>query len=766
MKQEETRAAQSDAAASASEASSEAKGYRFNTFSGVFLPSILTILGVVMFMRLGTVTGELGIIGGLGILLFAESIAVATGLSISAISTNTPVKSGGPYFLISRSLGPGFGASIGLTYYVSQSLSVPFYVIGFTEAFVKVFPQFETAQLWVGMIPLTILFAIAIIGANWAIRTQYAIMAILALSIAVIVSSAAFSVPGPSAETFRANFYARKGVSVNILVLATNFAIFFPAVTGFLAGVNMSGDLRDARKSIPRGTILAIAAGFAIYLTEILLFGATWPREKLLTYYETLKESAIFHTWFLVFAGVAAATLSSALGTLIGAPRILQAFAADKIFAPLNFFAWGRGKNNDPIPAMCLTLAISVGILLWGSRQSGGDALNAVAELVTMFTLFTYAIINIAAAVEHFAANPSFRPKFHLFHWTVGCYGAVACFAVALFINAGLLIMAFFIVGALFLIARSNSLASTFGDARRGFYFERIRRCLARLASMPADAKNWRPQILILAGPDKKHLALIRYGSLLNNERGIMSVACFLNPGPDPAAAERQRKQEEARLRAISQEMQTPFFPVAVTTSEESDFDAALNIFLQSHSLGPLVPNIVLSGWPVNPDRIDAFFRHLQTIRILRMNALLLINPDRAGDEPGDGPIDIWWRGRQNGSLMLILAHLLTCSRPWRKTRIRLLRLADPKHRPEAELELAKLSTDSRIEAQHLVLSQEADFETAFRAYSSHASLIFIGFIPPKPEDCKSFYDRISAQLEGMPAAFLAASAGDTDLDS
>ena len=745
-----------------------AKGYRFNTFSGVFLPSILTILGVVMFMRLGSVTGEVGILGALGILLLAESIAVATGLSISAISTNTMVRGGGPYFLISRSLGPGFGSSIGLTYYVSQSLSVPFYVIGFTNAFIMVFPSYAPVQLWVGMIPLLVLFVIAIVGANWAIRTQYAIMAILALSIVVILSSAAFSTPGPSSEQFHANLHAREGLDVNILVLATNFAIFFPAVTGFLAGANMSGDLKDARKSIPRGTILAISAGFVIYLIEILLFGATWPREKLLgdNYYETLKNSAIFNTWYLVFAGVAAATLSSALGTLIGAPRILQAFAADKIFSPLNFFAWGRGKNNDPVPAMCLTLAISICTLLWGSRQSGGGALNAVAELVTMFTLCTYAIINIAAAVEHFAANPSFRPKFRLFHWAVGCYGAVACFAVALFINARLLLVAFFIVGVLFLIARRKSLASTFGDARRGYYFERIRRYLIHLDALPPDARNWRPQILILAGPNKKHLALIHFGSLLNNERGIMSVARFLDACPDRAAAERARRQEEEQMKALSQESGTPFFPVAVTTSEETDFDESLNVFLQSHSLGPLAPNIVLSGWPVNEDRVEAFFRHLQTIRLLRMNMLVLINPERSGKEPGDGPIDIWWRGRQNGSLMLILAHLLTCNGAWRKTRIRLLRLANPENRPEAEQELARLAADSRIEAEHLVLSQEANFETAFRAYSSHASLIFLGFIPPHVEDCRSFYDRINAQLEGMPATFLAASAGDTDLDS
>ena len=143
------------------DATAPGRGYRFKTFSGVFLPSILTILGVVMFMRLGSVTGEVGILGVLGILLLAESIAVATGLSISAISTNTMVRGGGPYFLISRSLGPGFGSSIGLTYFVSQSLSVPFYVIGFTNAFIMVFPSYAPAQLWVGLIPLFVLFVIA-----------------------------------------------------------------------------------------------------------------------------------------------------------------------------------------------------------------------------------------------------------------------------------------------------------------------------------------------------------------------------------------------------------------------------------------------------------------------------------------------------------------------------------------------------------------------------------------------------------------------------
>lgn len=738
-------------------------GYQFNTFSGVFLPSILTILGVVMFMRLGTIVGELGVVWALVILFFAESIAAATGLSISAISTNTPVKSGGPYFLISRALGPGFGASIGLTYFVSQSLSVPFYIIGFGEALITFFPELAIFQWWISIIPLVVLFAVAMIGANWAIRTQYVIMGVLALSIIVIFVSAIAC--GPNLKQLAANADVISGKSINILVLATAFAIFFPAVTGFLAGVNMSGDLKDARKSIPLGTICAIIVGFVIYLFEILLLGATWDRNLLWNNaYGTLINNAIFHSGILIFAGMAAATLSSALGTLIGAPRILQAFAADKIIPGFAIFAKGRGKNNDPAVAMILTLVISVSVIYWSSQNSG-NALNAVAELVTMFTLCTYAIINIAAAVEDFAANPSYRPKFRSFHWLIGCYGAIACFAAALFINALLFLVAFFVIALFFLLVRIWSLEVTFGDARRGYYFAHIRRYLLRLSSTPADTKNWRPQILILYGSEKKHLALIRYGSLLNNARGILSVARIMTVSPEGSALIRERHHAFEDLQSISKEIGIDFFPQVVAVYTDQEFDQALNIFIQSHSFGPLAPNIVFTGWPVNASRVQAFFTHLSIIRQLRMNSLVLVNSERANFAP-NGSIDIWWRGRKNGSLMLILAHLLSSNRVWHKIPIRLIRMATPEQRNEAEQELLQLSVDSRIDAQRLVISDECDFTTVFRSNSANAAVVFLGFIPPKTEECCSFYDKINQLLKDMPTTFLVASAGDTDVDS
>ncbi len=742
----------------------ENQGYHFKTFSGVFLPSILTIIGVVLFMRLGTIVGTLGVAGAIGILIFAESIAIATGLSISAISTNTKVESGGPYFLISRSLGTGFGSSVGLTYFISQSLAVPFYMLGFAEALAISYPALGKWTLLLSFIPLVILFAIALVGANWAIKTQYAIFTVLILSI-VAIFAGGFA-HDPSLAKMSENLHANGGLKVDVLVFAANFAIFFPAVTGFLAGVNMSGDLENPRKSIPFGTIAAIMVGFVLYLAVILLVGAAFSRTSLIdNAYQTLLDGAISYTSIFIILGVVAATLSSALGTLIGAPRILQAFAADKIFPVLNIFSYGRGKSREPIIAMIVTFLISVATICWGTRtahSSGGNALDAVAGLVTMFTLSTYAIINIAAAVEDFAANPSFRPQFRLYHWTIGAYGAIASFVVALFINPSLMLVAFAIIGVIFLIARRRTLETNFGDARRGYYFEHIRRSLTRLAAMPVDKKNWRPEFLVLVGGDLKHLELIRAASLLNNDRGILSVGRLLIAQEKAAA---KRHDAIRKLEEFSRENDILFFPTVVAIHDETEHDRALTILLQSRNFGPLTPNIILSGWPSRPERVAAFGSHLRVIQLLKMNHLLLLNS--LSDSLTTGKtIDIWWRGRKNGELMLILAHLLSCNWILEKKSIRILRIVAPGEENTAHRELTQLVDNARIPAETVVIASRDPFPVVFRQYSRNAAVVFLGLVVPQEAETVAFYQAMDQLLDLMPKTFLVSSAGDTDIDS
>ncbi len=262
---------------------------RLGTFGGVFTPSILTILGVIMFMRAGFVIGQSGILHALLILFLAKSITTLTALSISAVSTNTPVAGGGAYFLISRSLGPEFGGAIGLALFCAQAVSVPFYTLGFTEALVRTFPDmaahFRTIALATGLF----LFLISWVGAGWAIKTQYVIMAFLALSIVAFL--------GGAAVNFKMDLFGENWPAVyasHEMSFWTMFAIYFPAVTGIMAGVNMSGDLKDPARSIPVGTLAAVGTGFLVYLVQIVLVGGAQTRLQLIgSSFETLcKHSA------------------------------------------------------------------------------------------------------------------------------------------------------------------------------------------------------------------------------------------------------------------------------------------------------------------------------------------------------------------------------------------------------------------------------------------------------------------------------------------
>lgn len=749
-------------------------GYQFGTFAGVFTPSILTIFGVVMFMIIGGVVAARGIAGALVLLAVAESIALTTGLSISSISTNTPVKGGGPYFLISRTLGPGFGWAVGVAFYFSQAVSVPFYVLGFVKAMCLTFPALQPYALWIGLIPLLVMFIISMISANLAIKTQFVILTVLGLAIVFFLGGAAFNGPA-TVEGFRSNW---AGIEDDTQGFAYYLAIFFPAVSGFLSGVSMSGDLKDPAKALPRGTIAAILTGLVVYAIEIMLMGAAFDRQEMLTdCYSVLANHALFGWHWLVFAGVIAATLSSALGALLGGPRILQAIAVDGLSPLLKPFAWSRGKNNDPYVALLLSFLLAAGIIWWGTlpsdaaQNSPTNPLNIAATLVSMFLLLTYALINLAAFVESFGANPSFRPQFRHYHWILGLYGTLAATACAFCINPLMATIATLAMTLLFLAARRYQMRATFGDARRGFIFSSIRKYLLLLEKLPDSRKNWRPRITVLVGDVHRQIALLRYAELLANSRGINSMLTILTGVTDDAAT--HRRTQLAALRRELKDEKLEFFPAVVTTPEPS-FDHALRISLQSYSIGPLAPNIILTGWP-RAERKEAFLSHIMSIRRLGFNAVIMLNlaagnklfkelMERRSSRP-ESTIDIWWRGRGNGSLMLILAYLLTCNDGWRGVSIRLLRLAPDAERQAAYEDMTALVDAARISAECRVVSDSRDFRIAFRELSADAAAIFLGFNTVKPVDYAAFYQRNSELMAGMPATFLVCSNGDADIE-
>ena len=297
---------------------------RFGTFGGVFTPCTLTILGVIMFLRFGHVVGQAGVLHTLVIVFVAKAITTLTSLSLSAIATNTRVQGGGAYYLISRSLGREFGGAIGIVFFFAQAIAVAMYVIGFSEALVATIPG-DLSLKWIATVVNIVVFVCVFVGAGWTIRVQYFILATLA---AALVSFGAGAIANFSPDHLRQNWSTHYTDGEGFF---TMFALFFPAVTGIMAGANMSGDLKDPARAIPRGTLAAVAATAVVYLSLAVLLGCARSAGDLIADPLIIRSIAVSPA--LIVAGVFAATLSSALSSMMGAPRVLQAFRARRHFA-------------------------------------------------------------------------------------------------------------------------------------------------------------------------------------------------------------------------------------------------------------------------------------------------------------------------------------------------------------------------------------------------------------------------------------------------
>ena len=713
---------------------SEIERNRFGTFGGVFTPTLLTILGVVLFMLSNYVVGHGGIINALLILLFAKSIVLMTSLSISAISTNTRVRGGGAYFLISRSLGPEFGGAIGLTLFFAQALSVPFYILGFVKALTSTFPSIESNFVGICLITAGALFLVAYVGAEWAIRVQYVVLAVLLLAIASFLVGAALEF---DIALFRENLgrpaqSAEYNISFWVL-----FALYFPAVTGIMTGVNMSGDLEDPARSIPRGTLYAVAIAAVVYTLQAILCGGALPRGEMMARpYESLVALSLFGMGFVVAAGVFAATISSAIGSFVAAPRVLQALARDDILPPVRAFSHGTTKGDEPRRAMWLTLGVTLTVIMLAGG-AGGDGLNQVAAVVSMFFLAAYGVTNWAAFVEAVGANPSFRPRFRFFHWSAAMLGAVGCAGVALLIDPVAAVAACGVIAIIYYYVRRRDLETGFGDARRGYVYTRARNNLLRLQELPADPKNWRPTVLVLSGNPETRLTQVQYALWLEAGRGVVSLVELLIG--DVRELGDERREAQARLKQFVNDEQIPIFVEATVVP---DFDEGLRVVLQTHSIGPLKANLIMFGWSVNADRAVAFSEHLHTADDIGMSLLVLADRGLPTIKRSERRIDVWWRGRENGSLMLVLAHLIRSGPDWARSRLRILRLASEEARESAASELHELVDAGRMSAEVEIIVSDLPFAQVLHEASADATLVLLGFSPPPAGSERAFAGR------------------------
>ena len=730
----------------------------------MFTPCTLTILGVIMFLRFGQVVGQAGLYRVLAIVFAAKLITTLTSLSLSAIATNTRVKGGGAYYLISRSLGVEFGGAIGLLFFLAQAISVAMYVIGFTEALISTFPGLASNATGIASIVNVLTFFCVYIGAGWTMKLQYAILAVLGASLASFYAGA---IPEFSLEILRTNLEPHFSEGENFFSM---FALFFPAVTGIMAGANMSGDLANPARAIPRGTLSAVVVTGLVYLSLAGLLAGVRPHEELVHNNLIIRDVS---SWpLLITAGVFAATLSSALGSMMGAPRIIQAFARDHIFSWLSFFGAGSGKSREPRRATVLTFVVAQTCVLVGD-------LNAIAPIITMFFMITYGLLNLATFYEAITKNPSYRPTFRYCHWTLSLLGAVGCLAVMLLINWAWALASIAVIVGLYFYIHNREIESRWGDLQGGVAFERARRALLRLEEESYHPKNWRPIVLALSSSAWNRPQLAIYGQWLTSGHGILTLAQVVH-GDIEEHAER-RESFERSLRNFIADADIQAFPAVVIEVHLSD---GIESLVQCTGIGGLRPNTVLIGWPSSNQKSDAFGASLRLVTRLRrsvVSARLL--SDKGGEEieqAGDdrtaalneawiapqGTIDVWWRGKDNGALMMLLAHLLHQNPSWRENAIRVLRIVPHEDAvKEVSQHIIDLAAASRISAEPVVVVSN-EVQAAIQDYSHDAAVVLLGFEPPQEGEESSFYDRMETLAGDLPRVLFVNSAGGMELES
>ena len=463
--------------------SPDSNARKFGTFTGVFTPTLLTILGVIMYVRLGWVVGNAGLMGAWLLMLLAMGITACTGLSLSSIATNTRLGAGGPYALISRSLGFEVGGSIGVPLYLSRPLGVAMYIFGFREGWQWVFPDHD--PLLIDMIVFVGIFGLAYLSAQLAFRVQYAIMALIAASlVSIFASPETFN---PSSDiTWWGDYegFPEDGFQGADFWLV--FAVFFPATTGILAGANMSGDLQDPRRSIPVGTLWAIVLSSLIYFALAFWAAGAGSMEELRSNYNLIIDKAFYGP--AVLAGLLGATFSSALAGAVGGPRILMAMGEHELLPKSEWLA-AKTAKGEPRNAVLLTAGLTLACLMVRD-------LNVIAPLVTMFFLITYFFINVVLLVESGLGLVSFRPTLRV-PILVPLLGAIGCVFVMFVVNPTFALISVGTVIAIYWYLTKVGLEKHGEDVRSSVFVSMAEWSAAKVSEMGTNVRSWRPNLLV-----------------------------------------------------------------------------------------------------------------------------------------------------------------------------------------------------------------------------------------------------------------------------
>ncbi|WP_166966608.1 amino acid permease [Yeosuana marina] len=708
----------------------EKKKYR--TFEGVFTPSLLTILGVIMYMRLGWVVGNAGLIGAIIIIIVAHVIAVTTGLSISSVASDKKIGAGGIYYVLSRSMGIPIGGSIGIALYIGTALSIALYLVGFAESFNGFFGLGMTINdiRITGSIALIMLTALALISTSVALKAQFVILTAIAISLISIFLGTSEHAP----QTLR--LFSHEG-SVSLEVV---FAVFFPAVTGFTAGIAMSGDLKNPKKSIPLGTLSAIGIGLIVYLSLAIFIAFSVDSEVLKTDYNFLMKMALFAP--AVVAGIWGATLSSALGGILGGPRILQAMSIDKVTPKL--FGKGKGENDEPVNALFMVFVIAEAGILIGE-------LDVIARVVSMFYLTAYGFINISYFLESWA-NPDFQPSFKIKRW-IGLLGFIACFAVMFKLDMMAMIAAFAIVGLLYFALQRKEVKLQSNDVWRSVWENVVNKGLKKInANADDENSNWNPNIILFSGQSKHQAYLLELCKTVSGRTGIVTNFKLIvekgNYKPFKRTEQIVRDDTFSELGIFARQIKV-----------DNIYKGITNI-ATTFGFSGVEPNTIMMGWPKGLENSKEYSQMTETLLLLDYN-LLYLDFDKKMKFGNYNSVDLWWRetDSKNAEMMLNIARFIIASPKWHQTKIRVLFVNN--NNVDAEIiytKIYELVENLRVIVEIKIINnavEQEPFYNIIKQYSATTDLTLIGIPNYKIEKQAEFVIKTNDLFETIGSTLL-----------
>jgi amino acid transporter len=681
---------------------------KFSTFSGVFVPSVLAILGAVMYYIAPKVVGGVGLLQMFGIILLAHSITIATAFSISSIATNIQVKGGGLYYLISRSLGREFGGSIGIQLFLAQTVASSFYVIAFSQAVSAVLVSIgiTVPLLYITLVSCTIFGIIVYKGAHFVIKIQYFILAAILLSLVSI-----FLGPQSVAATDAAK------QTVNLIPFWVAFAMFFPAVTGIDAGVGMSGELKDPKKSLVKGTFFSILFTMVIYFALAIKVSLSASSAELVSN-PTIIHNIALVPW-LVIVGVLLATTSSALSCFMTAPRSLRAMVKDKMFHPkLNFLAESIGKSNEPRIALIVSFIIAMAILFMGG-------LDFVAKVVAMLFLNVYGWINGAAFFEKISYNPSYRPSFNS-PSIIHLYGMIACYAVMYLFNPWIMIVGILFQIVMFYFFLKTRRSANIEGVWEGVLFQLLRKVLKKIAETEQTRKNWRPTMIGFCANGNNKMIMANILDWINSNRSITKMY-FLVPGRLRHNVEHREDLEE-EMKVFFKEKKFNIFPRVVVSN---GFRGFIKNVVQSETIGGLSFNTMFFDFDENFKIKDIVTDALN----MKKNVIILRNNSGFSEFK---TIDVWWNSSKKGNFLTLLAYLISHSKKWEEdySTIRVFKII--KNKKDYENERSKLAyviNQSRIENVEfqIIVNKKDSAKDIMHKNSKDTDLVIMGI----PDTCE-----------------------------